>query len=177
MGEITKNENNFVGYEYKDVTISREMMSMYADSYGNFGWELVDTSVPFAGLRTVTMKFKRNRQIRSKAELTRLQRQFDSFSREILSLERSKSKTAAAVAYIIGFIGTAFMAGSVFAITSETPNIFLCVILAIPAIMGWMLPYFLFSNIRRKKTERLSPLIESKYDEIYGVCEKANSLL
>jgi hypothetical protein len=40
MSAITKNESNFVGYEYKDVTISRKMETVFADGYVNFGWNL-----------------------------------------------------------------------------------------------------------------------------------------
>ena len=38
MGEITKNGNDFVGYEYKEITADRERASMYLDGYMNFGW-------------------------------------------------------------------------------------------------------------------------------------------
>ena len=39
-------KNNFIGYEYQDVTVKRSMASMYADSYQNFGWELDGTAEP-----------------------------------------------------------------------------------------------------------------------------------
>ena len=65
------------------------------------------------------MKFKRDRKVRNKAELTRLQRQFDSCVSEIESLERSKYLRASVFAYIIGVVGTAFMAGSVFAYLAD----------------------------------------------------------
>ena len=38
MRENTVDGNNFVGYEYKSVTVDCDMESMYADSYQNFGW-------------------------------------------------------------------------------------------------------------------------------------------
>lgn len=37
MSEITRNEANFIGYEYKDVTVKRKMESVYIDGYTNFG--------------------------------------------------------------------------------------------------------------------------------------------
>lgn len=180
MSENPKNENNFIGYEYKEVTVKRNMESVYADGYNNFGWTLEDTSVPIQGEITqtfgsVTMKFKRDRKIRNKAELTRLQRQFDACVAEIETLERSKTSAASIVAFTIGIIGAAFMAGSVFAINAS--KIVFSVILAVPALICWILPYFCYLNIRRKKTENVTPLIDQKYDEIYEVCEKANGLL
>lgn len=170
-------ENNFVGYEYHSVNVKRSMASVYADSYENFGWELDDTGEGHekAGFDTVTMKFKRNRKICNKTELTRLQRNFDACVNEILSLESSKHTKASVIAYTVGVIGTAFMAGSVFSVTAG--RIIPCIVLAVPAFIGWILPYFLFKGVEKKKTAEITPLIEKKYDELYAVCEKAHTLL
>lgn len=175
MSEISKNDNNFIGYEYKDITVKRNMESVYMDGYTNFGWTLEDSSTPIKRIGMVTIKFKRDRKIRNKSELTRLQRQFDTKVVEIETLESSKVIGASVVANIIGVIGTAFMAGSVFAIQADM--IILSIILAIPSFIGWIIPYFLFQRISKKKTNKVSPLIDQKYDEIYEVCENANTLL
>lgn len=175
MTEITRNENNFIGYEYKEITVNRSMESVYTDGYSNFGWTLEDTSTLLQGINSVTMKFKRDRKIRNKAELSRLQRQFDACVAEIESLERSKTLGASAAAYGIGIVGCAFLAGSVFAYTGGMLPLF--IILAIPGLIGWILPYFCYCGIKKKKTDRVAPLIDKKYDEIYEVCEKANALL
>ncbi|MDF2985976.1 MAG: hypothetical protein K0R50_1486 [Eubacterium sp.] len=170
----SKNED-FVGYEYKDITVKRNMEAVHADGYINFGWTLEGTSTPIQSVGSVTMKFKRDRRLHNKAELSRLQRQFDSCVAEIQRLEFSKSLRASAAAYVIGVIGTAFMAGSVFSyLAGMLP---LSVILAIPGFAGWGLPYLCYSFIRARKTEEVVPLIDSRYDEIYEICEKANRLL
>lgn len=175
MNEFTKSGDGFIGYEYKDVTVKQELESIYADSYPNFGWELEKTTNPFAGVSAVTMKFKRDRKIRNKAELTRLQRQFEAFVNEIVSLEKSKVIGASTAAYIIGVLGTAFMAGSVFAFLGNM--IPLCIIFAVPGFVGWIIPYICFVSICKRKSAKVEPLIDQKYDAIYEVCEKANSLL
>ncbi|WP_375105144.1 hypothetical protein ACDZ28_15705 [Paenibacillus sp. RS8] len=175
MSEITRNENNFIGYEYKDITIKRSLESIYADGYCNFGWALEGTSNSVHNINSVTMKFKRDRKIRNKVELTRLQRQFDAYASEIYALEQSKVIRASVVAYIIGVIGTAFMAGSVFAYMADMLP--LSITLAIPAFTGWIIPYLVYCNISKKKTNKVAPLIDQKYDNIYDVCEKANALL
>ncbi|SFE23426.1 hypothetical protein SAMN04487969_101810 [Paenibacillus algorifonticola] len=175
MSVITKNEKNFVGYEYKDVTVKHDSKSVYADGYTHFGWTLEGTSNSFQNVGSVSMKFKRNRKIRNKAELTRLQRQFEACVTEIETLERSKIMAASVAAYVIGIVGTAFMAGSVFAYLSNMLS--LSVILAIPGFAGWIIPYFCFRGILKKKTDKVAPFIDKKYDEIYEVCEKANGLL
>lgn len=175
MSEPVNSGTNFVGYEYRDITVDRDMESMYADGYQNFGWTLDNTSTPLPGLNSVTMKFKRDRKVRNKAELTRLQRQFDACINEIIGMEKSKKSTASIAAVTIGLIGTAFMAGAVFSFTGGI--IPLCIVLAIPAFVCWVLPYFLYNTIFAKKTAKVAPLIDNKYDEIYEVCERANNLL
>ena len=175
MSEVIKNENNFIGYEYKDVTVTRSMESVYADGYANFGWTLDGTAPSLKGISSVTLKFKRDRKIRNKVELTRLQRQFESCVVEIESLERSKGIGASAAAYGIGIVGTAFMAGSVFSYLAGLLP--LSIILAIPGFIGWVLPYFSYINIHSRKTAKVAPLIDNQYDTIYDICEKANSLL
>ncbi|HFL2538642.1 TPA: hypothetical protein ACG3G9_003786, partial [Clostridioides difficile] len=138
-----------------------------------FGWKL--ENVLSQGIGVVNMKFKRDRKIRNKAELSRLQRQFDACIAEIERLERAKVMAASVTAYIIGIVGTAFIAGAVFAQNSN--NILLSVILAVPGFMGWIIPYFMYKVIQRKKTNKVTPLIDLKYDEIYEVSEKGSRLL
>lgn len=175
MSENTINDNTFVGYEYKSITVDCDMESMYADGYQNFGWMLEITSKPQAGVNKTTMKFKRDRKIRNKAELTRLQRQFDACASEITRMEKSKTSHATTVALIVGLIGTAFLAGATFSYLGGL--IILCVVLALPGFIDWILPYFLYNSTYAKQSTKIDPLIEKKQDEIYEVCERANALL
>ena len=176
MSEPARSGKDFVGYEYKEMTVLRDMESLYADGYENFGWKLEGiSSIPIVGAGTVTMKFKRDRKILNKAELTRLQRQFDACVSEILRMEKSKTSKASITAFTVGIVGTAFMAGATFSYLGGL--ILLCIVLAVPAFIGWILPYFLYNAAFAKKTAVVTSLVESKYDEIYEVCEKANGLL
>ena len=175
MNEITRNGDNFIGYEYKDVTVDRDKEGVYADGYPNFGWQLEGSTAPLFGMSTVNLRFKRDRKIRNKVELTRLQRQFESNVNEIEKLEQSKATTASIAAFTIGLVGTAFMAGATFAFLADM--IVLCIVLAIPAFAGWALPYFSFIRLRNKRIETVTPLIEQQYDAICEVCEKAHGLL
>lgn len=168
---------NFIGYEYKDVTVENEMESLYADGYENFGWQLDERSGVIPGISYTTLKFKRDRKTLNKAELTRLQRQFDACVSEITALEKSKTSSAMIISLVIGVIGCAFMAGSVFAITAAAPAVILCAILAVPGFICWALPYFVYKSQVVKRGKKVTPLIEAKYDEIYETCEKANNLM
>lgn len=149
------------------------------DSYPCFGWETdpnrTAESEKMCGY--LTLHFRRDRKICNKMELTRLQRNFDGVLSEIGRLERSKTTKAASVSLLGGILGTAFMAGSVFAVSAEPPMILLCVILAVPGLALWILPYFLYRRMVHKRTEQIGPLVEDKLDEIYTICEKGRQLL
>ena len=175
MNEETRNNENFIGYEYKDLFVDREKESVYTDAYPNFGWTPVASTASILGISTVNLRFRRDRKIHNKAELTRLQRQFESNVSEIEKLEQSKTTKASIASFTIGLAGTALMTGSVFAfLAGMTP---LCIVLAIPALVGWGLGYLSFIKIRNKRIETVTPLIEQQYDSIYEVCEKAHGLL
>jgi len=173
MNESSKND--FVGYEYRDITVTRDKENLYVDGYQNFGWKLEGAKASITGLYSATMTFKRDRKIRNKAELTRLQRQFDACVSEITNMEKSKMSRASIIAFSIGLVGTAFLTGATFAYLANI--IPLCIVLAIPGFIGWVLPYFCYNNAYSKKSLKIAPLIENKYDEIYEICEKANGLL
>ena len=188
--EQERNEPSRIGYEYREITVPRELSSLCLDSYPCFGWE-PDRNHELQAERgrspakpdsssskgTVKLYFRRVRSISSKAELTRLQRNFDSCVSELEALKKSKKTMPLICALTMGIVGTAFMAGSTFAVVADPPIIWLTILLAIPGFLGWILPYFLYQMLVRKKTMEIEPLMEEKYDEIYTICEKGTNLL
>lgn len=188
MDGYTKSGKDYIGYEYKEELVARDMVSMCLDAYQNFGWILDDNvnTTRYAGiinipdarnLGKISIKLKRDRKIINKTELTRLQRHFEACMNEIEELEKSKTSVATIMSIAIGIVGTAFMAGSTFAVTSDPPMILLCILLAVPGVIGWILPYFVYKTLVKRKTKEANLLIEQKYDEIYEICEKGSSLL
>ena len=175
--ENTVSQKEFTSYEYKELNVTVELASFYLDCYENFGWQQDENFPPQENAGRVTLKLKRNRKIANKVELTRLQRNFEADMEDIFSMESSKTNLAKISALSIGIIGTAFMAGSVFAVSATPPMIGLCVLLAIPAITGWILPYFVYRKVKEEKTKRITPYIDGKYEEIYEICEKGHGLL
>ncbi|MDO4340001.1 MAG: hypothetical protein Q4C91_18245 [Eubacteriales bacterium] len=176
-----REKKEYIGYEYKEVTVSKEQAPMYADCYENFGWEMEETTQPsenaHSASHSVTLRMKRNRKIINKMELTRLLRNFEACTHEIEVMEEAKTRMPTVWALVTGIIGTAFMAGSTFAVVHTPPIIWLCVLLAIPGFMGWILPYFLYRRMVEKKKEKYEPMIEEKLEEIYQICEKGHALL
>ena len=188
-GERRQESAGYVGYEYREISVPRKYASLCLDSYPCFGWEedpnqgrpgrRRSPAIPAApGPKEMeTLCFRRARSISGKAELTRLQRNFDSCIAELRALERSKTTRAAAAALTAGVLGTAFMAGSTFAAVSTPPVVWLTILLAIPGFLGWILPYFLYRAMVRRKAAQIEPLMEQKYDEINEICERGSRLL
>ena len=112
-----------------------------------------------------------------KAELPRLQRHFEACVKELDALERSKTAKASVCAIVVGLIGTAFMAGSTFAVTHTPPLVLLSIVLAVPGFIGWIVPIFLYRWMVGRRTQIVDELKERKYDEIYEICEKGHQLL
>ena len=170
-------KRDYIGYEYKEVTVRPEKASLYLDCYENFGWHADENFSAAHGDRSITLRLKRDRKIINKMELTRLQQHFEACAHEIDALEKAKTSAATIWALVVGIIGTAFMAGSTFAVVHEPPIIWLCILLAIPGFIGWSLPYFLYRWVAAKKTQKIQPMIEAKHEEIYTICEKGHALL
>lgn len=177
MSDLSRENKNFVSYDYKEISVSSDRASLILDGYENFGWQTDDSIPAVKAMGKVTLRFKRDRKIINKVELTRLQRHFEACINEIDMLEASKASGASTAALVTGIIGTAFMAGSVFAVTAPEPMISLCIILGVPGFIGWIFPYFLYKNLRKKRILKVTPLIENKYEEMYGILEKGNKLL
>lgn len=188
MDEIGKNKKKFVGYEYKELICESSKASFIFDGYENFGWEVDEKQngniygnttdkIISSYQNKIVIHLKRNRKITNKVELTRLQRNFEACVNEIEELEKSKTSIATMYALIIGIFGTAFMTGSVFAITGQKQNIILSILFAIPGFIGWIIPYFVYNKIVKMQTDKVTQLIEDKYDEIYKICKRGNKLL
>lgn len=183
-----KEKNTYIAYEYKEVVAKSDKAQLLIDGYENFGWETeaniiemhngkVSTKQVHGKLPDVLIRMKRNRKIVNKMELTRLQKNFEACVKQIEELEKRKTSLATIYALICGIVGTAFIAGSVFAVTANPPIIWLCIILAVPGFIGWILPYYIYNRTKRKETDRIEPMIEEKMDEIYELCEKGNRLM
>jgi len=167
-----KTSNKFIMNEYIDVNVKQNLVKLCCDCYKELGWDVINTS---SSVDSVTMKMQRNRKIKNRAALCDLQRKCEEAFTSIEKLERTKTSKAMAISLGIGIVGTASMAGSVFAyLASMIP---LCIILAIPAFIGWALPYFLYKKIYNETSTKVNVMIDHNYDVIYNSCEKASHLL
>ena len=164
--------NKFMMNEYIDVNVNQNLVQLCSNCYKELGWEVINTS---SNIDSITMKMQRDRKIKNRAALCDLQRKCEESFTSIEKLERRKTTKAMAISLGIGIVGTAFMAGSVFAYLSSM--ILFSIILSILAFIEWALPYFLYKKIYNETSTKVNVLIDHNYDVIYASCEKANHLL
>ncbi|MEG0324451.1 MAG: hypothetical protein RR619_10670, partial [Raoultibacter sp.] len=72
--ETDQNAQNFIGFEYKTIDAPRNLVSLYLDYFPSFGWEIEGSDFKAVGSRT-NLSFKRNRKLKNKVEINKLQRQ------------------------------------------------------------------------------------------------------
>lgn len=180
---------DFIAYEYLSLNVKAEKEPLYIDCYENFGWILINNTAlvdkedyylnhyNIPDNRVVNIKLKRDRKIKNKAQLLSLQRKLEIALKEIEKLEKAPSTTGMIWAIMIGMIGTVFLAISVFAITATNPLYILGTIFGIIGIVGWILPYFIYKEIKDKHEKENVTLIEEQYNTIYDSCSQAKKLI
>jgi hypothetical protein len=169
-----QDDKRFVAYEYTTVSIRSDHESLHRDAYSSFGWVTEKVDRPAGSIHTVRLHLKRDRRIPNKAALAKLQRRFENAVEAIGHLERSKTSKAFAVAFTIGLVGSAALAGSVFCwlAAAWVPSI----LLGMVGLAGWALPYFVFARVTARWTEAVTPDIDQQYEAIYSICEQADAL-
>lgn len=200
-----KEVQEFTGYEYKTMEVRKKLEQLWVDSYTSYGWELTKKEpaivkhvwgplrvmmaplallpgTPFSKMiinheseEKTSLTFRRNRQIENKAELNGLQHQFDINVKEIDRLETAKKTGPATISYTVGLAGTVWMGLATFAYLSG--NVPACVIFAVPGILGWVLPAFIYKGVKKRKTGALNPMIEQHYDAINQINEQGYGLI
>lgn len=96
---------------------------------------------------------------------------------QIEELQRAPAQTAALWALVVGLVGTAFLAGSVFAVTHQPPLYGWMTVLAVPGFAGWAAPCRLYPWVLRRQQVRADPLLEAQWEEVDRLCAKGQALL
>lgn len=168
---------DYIGWEYKEVRAAHADIAMNLDCYESFGWEPDESLSVFGESGESVLWLRRDRKLVNRQELTRLQRNYEDCREQIKRLRQSVRSQGLAVSLAVGLAGCPFAAGSILAATAEPQNMALCAVLAVPALLCWLLPVFLFRVVCDYRRRKVAPLIEEKYDEIDALCAKGNRLL
>ena len=197
------NKENFVAYEYKNVTVKRNFAGMYIDCMENFGWTVVDNdgydvqdllsnlspvnlgkniasaAQSFGNTadysEAMTLKFKRDRHIENKPQLEKLEREYEEALSAIHKAERKNAAQTMGISLGTGIIGTAFIGLAVYNFIFS--NTILGVLFAAVGAIGWAIGFFSNMKIGKKKSVQTEPYVREQLNIVYSTCEKAHALL
>ncbi|NYB72833.1 hypothetical protein HZF24_01615 [Sedimentibacter hydroxybenzoicus DSM 7310] len=198
------NKDNFVAYEYKNITVGRNYAALYTDCLSNFGWMLIEEyeygyrpvltngntinknlNLHIHSIQTppdkvdgpdmVTLKFKRDRHINNKLEIDRLERKCEEALSAIGNIERRNSAHTMGTSLGAGIIGAVFIGLAIYSFISS--NIAIGVFLTIIGLVGWGIGFFSYHKIGQKKSIQTEPIIQEQFDIAYSACEQAHTLL
>lgn len=175
MTTIDDQHTGFVAHEYRTMVVRRDRELLYRDVYQSFGWSF-EEHIPSGRLgHTVTLKMKRGRAIRNRTVVAELQRKAEESLLSIDRLERSTTTAASVVAYAVALLGCAYLAGSIFSLNAGA--VATSVGLGVAGLVHWVLPRFLHTALRTRRTAKVTPLIDREYAVVYGAAEQAAGLL
>lgn len=171
---------DYVAYEYLTVQTNRDLEPLYKDTYRSFGWIIERTATGVLNgngptPNTITLKLKRDRRIRNRPLINELQRKAENALAQLHALEKSRTTAAISTALALGIVGSAFLAGSVFAI--EAGLWLVSVPLGAVGLLGWLAGYLAHGHVKAKQTAKTAPLIDQQYELIYQASEQAARLL
>lgn len=171
-------EKDFVAYEYRTVTAKAKDQAKAMDLYEAFGWEVTGTSVSAIG--GVTLSLKRDRKLKHKQELNKLERQAEETLDAIDGLQKSKTAGASVFAYLFGIVAALILGGGmclVMLIENSIPALVGGVVLGIVGLALCGVNYFIYTKLVAKKTKDVLPVIDQTEEKLAGILEKGNDLL
>lgn len=171
-------EKDFISYEYKTVNVKAKDQAKASDMYEAFGWEITATSPTALG--GVTLSLKRDRKLKHRQELNKLERQAESISATIDGLERSQKTGARVFAYIFGIAAALVLGGGmclVMLIENSVPALVGGIALGIIGIVLCGVNYLIYAKIATSKTNQVLPVIDENEEKLANLLEKGDELL
>lgn len=170
---------NAVTYDYKTIKVKREMETLVSDTYENLGWILTSTSAVEGSLFSVNLSFKRDRKIKNKVELLKLQEKIDNVILSIENLQNKKKNSGFVESLTVGIIGClTFGGGLSMTMLLETVGYKVFgILLGIIGIGICAIAYPLFKKINKKKITQIQPILESEFDKLSDFCDEAVKLI
>ncbi len=171
-------EKDFVSYEYRTKTVKAKDQSKAIDMYEAFGWEVTATTPNVVD--GVTLSLKRDRKLKHKQELTKLERQAEDTFETINGLHRSKTLGASIFAYVFGVIATLVLGGGmclVMLIENSIPAFVGGIVLGIAGLALCGINYVIYSKMAAKKTKQILPVIDDNEEKLANILEKGSDLL
>lgn len=171
-------EKDFVSYEYATRTVKAKDQTRETDRYEAFGWEVTGTAP--TGWDSVTLSLRRDRKLKHKQELARLERQSEAITATIDGLERSKTFGASVFACLFGVVAALVLGGGLcltMLIEESLPALVGGIALGIVGIVLCGVNYPIYQKIAEKKTAQLLPVIDDNEEKLANLLEKGSELL
>lgn len=167
-------------YDYKTVETDSRSSSEVMDYHEALGWELAGSNEGITG--RIALTFRRNRKIKNKEQLNRIQVRLDDAVEGIRVLEKSKTKSALMAAIAIGTAGSLTFGGglSICILLPLMSNLVSYVVGCFLGVVGFGvcgLGYLAYVKLRAKNTAKINVLIDKKRDGIADLCEEAQRIL
>jgi hypothetical protein len=168
---------NAVTYDYRTIKVKREMETMAEDAYANLGWELTGSSIADGAIFHVNLSFKRDRKIEGKAKLLKQQEKADNILLNIESLQNAKRTAGNIPALSVGIAGALTLGGSMSMVMMLEGVGFMAggIALGLVGIGICLLALAVYKKVRKSKTARISPILESEFDKLADVCEETRN--
>ena len=187
------NNTELIVNEYKNITIKCDNIAIYVDCLSNFGWMLVDehedevflslNPLLIAGGQSqkavdkneVSLMFKRNRCMKNKADINKLERICLEALSYIDNLERKRHVLNISISLGHGIIGTVILGFAVYNFISA--NIVIGSLLSVLGMSCCIVGFIANCRFSKKRSKRDDLIIEEKLGLAYEVCEKAHLLM
>lgn len=169
---------NVVSYDYKTIKVKRNIETLVCDTFESLGWTLTNTSSVEGSLFYVNLSFKRDRKMKNKVELLKLQDKATEIISNIENFESKKKNAGLGAAISTGIVGALTFGGgmSMTMLLSGVGYMIGGIALGLVGAGICALAYPLFKKLNKKKNVQIQPLLESEYDKLADICEQANAL-
>ena len=171
-------EKNFISYEYSTKTVKAKDQTKAIDMYEAFGWEVTSTAPTLVD--GVTLSLKRDRKLKHKQELTRLERQAENVFETINGLHRAKTMGASIFAYVFGSIAALVFGGGMcltMLMEGSIPAFVGGIALGVAGIALCGVNYFIYKKLVDKKTKTLLSVIDEYEEKLANILEKGDDIL
>lgn len=159
-------------FDYITIETNTKYALDYVDCYGTLGWEVIKNERTFS-LKT-QLTFKRDRKIKNKDQLNKIQIRLDECLKQINILEDKKTTTAVGGAIGIGLTGALTFGGGMSLCLLYTSLVAIVGGLSL-GLFGFFfagIGYLFYKKTKEKMTTSMNIVIDTKRDEIADICQE-----
>ena len=155
------------------------MEAMTTDAYNNLGWEVTSTTMADMNLNYVNISLKRDRKVKDKQELIKLQSKIDKALYDIEKLQKQMKMAGRCESLSVGVVGALTFGGgmSMTMLLSGTAFLVGGIALGCIGVGISLLAYKVYKKIQDKKLVVLEPKHQTELDKLSSLCEEANALI